>query len=87
MPGSCFVLIKASKTGNNADSVLPVAVGAISNTFLPAIIGGIALIWGSVGAEKPFSKMAFWTGVENEENTFVGGGICGFSIRLYYGLS
>ena len=32
-----------------------VAVGAISTTFFPAIIGGIALLWGSVGAEKPFS--------------------------------
>ena len=49
-PGARSVLIKASKTGNKADSVLPVAVGAISNTFLPAIIGGMALIWGSVGA-------------------------------------
>ena len=86
-PGARSVLINASRTGNNADSVFPVAVGAISNTFLPAIIGGMALIWGSVGAEKPFSKMAFRTGVENEEKTVVGGGICGFSIRLYCYLS
>jgi hypothetical protein len=66
-------LINASITGNNADSVFPVAVGAINNTFFPAIIGGIALIWGSVGTAKPFSRMALWTGVENEENTVVGG--------------
>jgi hypothetical protein len=79
-------LIKASRTGNNADSVFPVAVGAISNTFFPAIIGGIALIWGSVGAKKPFSWMAFWIGVENEENTVVGG-ISIFAILLYCYLS
>ena len=76
-------MINASKTGNNADSVLPVAVGAINNTFFPAIIGGIALIWGSVGTAKPFSWMAFWTGVENEENTVVVGGISIFRDAIF----
>jgi len=51
------------KIGRKAASVLPVPVGAINRTFFPSRIGGIALVWGSVGFMNPFSSTIFLTGL------------------------
>jgi hypothetical protein len=72
MPGG-FSGIKRNwlRMGRNAASVFPVAVGAISSTFLPLRMSGIAFVWGSVGLENPRSLMAFRIGFANSLKTLV----------------
>jgi len=56
------MVIKELKIGRKAASVFPVPVGATKRIFFSSSIGGMALIWGSVGAGKPLSKMALRMG-------------------------
>jgi hypothetical protein len=57
-------------TGSTAASVLPVAVGEKSRTFLPSNIFGIVLACGSVGAKKPFCSISLRTGLTRRSKTF-----------------
>ena len=41
------------KMGKIDARVLPVPVGAITSTFLPSRIGGIAMRWMSLGSSRP----------------------------------
>jgi len=46
-----------SKIGRSTASVFPEPVGAMRRTFFPAMIFGIAAIWGAVGVLIPDSAM------------------------------
>ena len=56
-------LMKLENTGKRTASVFPLPVGAIKSTFSPRNIGGMAIICGSVGSEKPNSANASQTGL------------------------
>jgi hypothetical protein len=54
-----------SRRGRIAASVLPVAVGEISKTFLPSRIFGIVFFCGSVGVWNPLCSTSLRTGFTN----------------------
>jgi len=56
--------------GSIADSVLPVAVGEMSKTFLPSRILGITFFCGSVGVWNPFCSTSLRMGFTNCVKTF-----------------
>ena len=57
------------KMGSIADSVLPLAVGEISNTFFPSRMGGIAFSCASVGLRNPRSFTASARGLGRSSKT------------------
>ena len=58
------------KTGRNAASVFPVAVGEIRRTFLPSRTLGIVFSCGSVGFGNPFCSTSLRTGFTSMSKTF-----------------
>ena len=69
MPFRSGVWISLMKIGRRTASVFPLPVGAMRRTFFPSRIGGIALVWGSVGWENPSSARALTTGLGRSEKT------------------
>ncbi len=59
--------------GRMTASVLPVPVGAMRRTFLPASISGNASVCGSVGSVKPSAASALRTGLARDSKTDVVG--------------
>ncbi len=70
--------------GRMTASVLPVPVGAMSRTFLPASISGKANVCGSVGSVKPSSVNAVRIGLASKSNADVVGCISvEFGCRMF----
>ncbi len=72
--------IRLLKMGRMTASVLPVPVGAMSRTFLPASISGNASVCGKVGSVKPSIASALRTGLARDSKTDVVGCI---SVELW----
>ena len=70
MPGVLGCCRSILKIGRKADSVLLVAVGEISKTFLPSRIMGMVLACGSVGFWNPFCSISFRTGFTSISKIF-----------------
>ena len=70
MPGVLGCWSSMLRTGRNAASVLPVAVGEMSRTFLPSRIFGMTLAWGSVGLTNPLCSISFRIGLTSSSKTF-----------------
>ncbi len=51
------------RTGRNAASVFPVAVGDIRRTFFRSRIFGMVFSWGSVGDSNPFCLISLRIGL------------------------
>lgn len=69
--GRSAVVSSMLRTGRKAASVLPVAVGEMSTTFLPSSIFGMVFSWGSVGVEKPRCSMRRRIGFTSKSNAVV----------------
>lgn len=84
MPGVLGCCRSRLRIGRKAASVLPVAVGEISRTFLPSRILGITFSWGSVGLENPLCSISLRTGFTSISKAFseVACNTNGPSIRL-----
>ncbi len=65
--GNCSSMLR---TGRNAASVLPVAVGEIRSTFLPSRIFGITFSCGSVGLVNPLCSISFRMGFTSNSKAF-----------------
>ena len=60
------------RTGRNAASVFPVAVGDMRRTFFPSSIFGIVFSCGSVGDSKPLCSINLRMGLASTLKAFFG---------------
>lgn len=70
MPGVLGCWSSMLRTGRNAASVFPVAVGEIKRTFFPSRILGITFSCGSVGLVNPLCSISFRIGFTSISKAF-----------------
>ena len=72
MPCRFSILVSWSRIGSRTASVFPDPVGAMSRTFVPPMILGMATDCGGVGEVNPDSARASWIVLERFEKTCSG---------------